>query len=228
VRTLHRCDRASWSCQLDARHSLPSEDVEEKFARRTAQPNRGCALPRRDPLFGSFAADLQPDLAQPPTQVAATSANVAPQGSLQCGREGGARAAAVRSAHVLVVDEELIQVRHGADPSDSKESGRWSRPGPLDQPSEISLLRHRRSASLAELLECSRKDEARTSDEVTLAQHGVGSEVLRGPVVEQRGYVRPEFFEEVAERKAPQRVEVNMSIAAGQYGRSRGGCRLPV
>ena len=88
MRALNHHNSLRRSSQLDSGHSLAPEDVEEKLARRTAESRSGFVVPNRDPLVGSRPVDLQPDLAQPATQVATTSADVSPQGSLQCGREG--------------------------------------------------------------------------------------------------------------------------------------------
>src|SRR5688572_23198195 len=57
---------------------LSPEQVEEKFAGRTGEPNNRVARANRDLLVGSRPADLQPDRSQPATQEAATSAHVAP------------------------------------------------------------------------------------------------------------------------------------------------------
>jgi hypothetical protein len=106
-----------------------------------------------------------------------------------------------------MMDEELVQVRKGSNPADAEESGRGARPDPRDEPLELSLLREPRPASLRELLERAREDEAGASDEIALTQHDVGGEVFGSPAVEQRGYVSPEFFEQIAQFKALLRVK---------------------
>src|SRR5262245_37557604 len=136
---MERCDSLGRPGGIDLRRSLAPEQVEEKFAGRTAEPSRGFAVANCVPLVGSRPFDLEPDPAQPATQVATTSADVSPESRLQCGREGVAGASVVRSAHVLVVHEELVQVREGAHPSDAEEPGRWTRPDPLDEPPEVAV-----------------------------------------------------------------------------------------
>src|SRR5438067_162227 len=75
---LNRRHSRSRSNHLDPRRSLAPEHVEEKLARWTGEPNSGFSPSNRDPLVGSRPRDLEANLAQPPTQVAATSADVAP------------------------------------------------------------------------------------------------------------------------------------------------------
>ena len=105
---------------------------------------------------------------------------------------------AVRSAHVLVVDEELVQVRDGADPPDAEEPGRWARPDPRDQPPEVLALRESGPAPLGELLEGARKNNARAGREIAFSQHEVSGEIVRSPTFEERGNARPELGEENA------------------------------
>src|SRR5262249_51586487 len=175
------------------------------------QPDRGRALPYRDPLVGSHPLEIQPNPTQSATQVAAASANVSPQGGLQCGRKRVARAQPVRSAHVLVVDEELIEIRHGTHPSDAKEAGRWPRSDAPHEPSEVSPICQGHPATLGELLEGSRQDEARTCDDISLAHHEMRREITRSPASEQRGNARTKVFEQAAQGPALQRVKLNLT-----------------
>ncbi|MFW3115915.1 hypothetical protein MHAE_19296 [Mycobacterium haemophilum DSM 44634] len=101
-----------------------------------------------------------------------------------------------------MVDEELVEVRQGTDPSDAEESGRWARLDPRDKPPEFSLPGELHSASLRKPLERPGKDHARANDEIAFTQHEMGGEVLGGPALYQRGYVSTEFSEEIAQRKA--------------------------
>jgi hypothetical protein len=78
MRAVERRDSLGRPRHLDLRRSLAPEQVEEKFARGTAEPSSGFALPNKFPLVGSRPLDLEPDPAQPPTQVATTSADVSP------------------------------------------------------------------------------------------------------------------------------------------------------
>src|SRR5262245_59370497 len=202
MRAVERCDSLGRSSHLDLRRSLAPEHVQEEFAGRTAEPSRGFAVPNHVSLVGSRPLDLESDPAQAATQVPAPSADVSPECRLQRGREGAAGASVVRSAHVFVVDEKFVQVRKGADPSDAEEPGRWTRPDPLDEPPKLAVLHQTHPASLGEPVERPRKQEAGTRDEIALAQHEVGGEVLCSPALEQRGNLSPELFEKIAKRKA--------------------------
>lgn len=207
VHAVKRCHGLSRSSHLDLRSLLAPKQVKEKFAGRSTEPSRGIAVPNDVPLVGSRPLDLEPDPAQPATQIATTAAGVSPQRRLQRGREVPTGASVVRSAHVLVVDEELVQVRKGADPSDAEDPGRWARPDPLDKPPELSARCQLHPAPLGELSERPRKDEAGAREEITLAQHEVGSKVLRGPALDQRGSLGPELVEELTKCKALLRVK---------------------
>jgi hypothetical protein len=77
---------------LNARGGLTAEQVYEKFARQATDSASRFGPPNRYPLGGSRSLDFKPDIAQPTTQVAAPLADISPQRSLQCGREGVARA----------------------------------------------------------------------------------------------------------------------------------------
>jgi hypothetical protein len=101
-----------------------------------------------------------------------------------------------------VVDEKLVQVCNRADPSDAKQSGRWARSNPRDEPPELCVLCQPRPAPLGEPLEQARKNETGASDGIALTQHDVGGEVSGGPAVEERGCVSSEFVEEIAQGKA--------------------------
>lgn len=105
------------------------------------------------------------------------------------------------------MNEELVQVRDGADPADAEEPGRWARPDPRDEPPEIPLRRQPHPASLGESLKRPRKDDAGGRDEITLTEHDVGGEVVRGPALEHRRYVSPEFLEKIAKGEALLRVK---------------------
>ena len=116
-----------------------------------------------------------------------------------------------------MVDEELVQVRERADPSDAEEPGRRARSDPRNEPPELSVVRQPHPASLGEPLERARKEDAGAREEIALTQHEVGGEVARSPALDQRGYVSPELFEEIAKRKALLRVERKTTHPAGQY-----------
>jgi hypothetical protein len=101
-----------------------------------------------------------------------------------------------------MVDEELVQVREGTHPTDAEEAGGWARSDPRDEPPELPRLRQPHPASLGESLKRFRKDDARRRNEIMLAEHEVGSEVVRGPALKHRRYVSPQLLEKIAKRKA--------------------------
>jgi hypothetical protein len=67
MRAVERRDSLGRPRHLDLRRSLAPEQVEEKLARRTAQPSSGLAVPNKFPLVGSRPLELEPDPAQSPT-----------------------------------------------------------------------------------------------------------------------------------------------------------------
>ena len=89
---------------------------------------------------------------EPPTQVAAASANVSPQGDIH-GRREATGSKPIRSAHVLVVNEELVEIREGADPSNAEEPDGWAGPDSRHEPSEVLALGQSDPAPLGESLE---------------------------------------------------------------------------
>ena len=78
VRAMHRRNGLRWSAHFDLRRRLAPEDVQQEFARQTAESSRG--RPRLDshPLVGSSPLDLEPATVQPATKIAAAAANVSP------------------------------------------------------------------------------------------------------------------------------------------------------
>ena len=152
VRATQRRNGLRWSAHFDLRCSLAPEDVEEQFARRTAEPSRRLARSNRDPLAGSHPLNLEAASVQPPTQVVATATNVAPQGSIHFrGEATGPKP--VRSANVLVVNKELVKIRHGADPFNAEEPDGRAGPDPRDEPCEVLVVGQSDPAPLGESLE---------------------------------------------------------------------------
>ena len=116
------------------------------------------------------------------------------------------------------MNKELVEIRQGADPSDSEEPGRRAGSDLRDEPLEVLALSHFRPSPLSESLEGTRQDEARTSKEVVFSQHEMGGEVVTSPALDQGGNGRTELLEEIAKLKALLRVKRNISHAAGVYG----------
>jgi hypothetical protein len=66
------------STHFDLRCRLAPKDVEEQFARQTAESSRRFAWSNHHPLIGSSPLNLKPATLKPPTQIAAAAANVNP------------------------------------------------------------------------------------------------------------------------------------------------------
>src|SRR5204863_6436976 len=103
---------------------------------------------------GSGPVNLEPGGVEPPSQVAA-AANVSPQGSIHCRLEVTGPTP-VRSAYVLVVNEELVQIREGADPSNAEEPDRRAGPDPRDERREVLVPGQSDPAPLGESFEGTR------------------------------------------------------------------------
>ena len=155
VRATQRRNGLRWSAHFDLRCSLAPKDVEEQFARRTAEPSRRLARSNRDPLVSSNPLNLEPASVKPPTQVVATATNVAPQGSIHFRREATGPKP-VRSAKVLVVNKELVEIRQGADPFNAEEPDGRAGPDPRDEPCEVLVVGQSDPAPLGESLEGTR------------------------------------------------------------------------
>ncbi len=155
VRATHRRNGLRWSAHFDLSCSLAPKDVQEEFARWTAESSGRLACSNRHPLVGSGPLNLEPGGVEPPTQVVAAAANVSPQGSIHCGREATGPTP-IRSANVLVVNKELVQIREGADPSNAEEPDGRAGPDPRNQPREVLALGQSGPTPLGEPLEGAR------------------------------------------------------------------------
>ena len=186
----HRRNGLGWPAHLDLRRGLAPKEIQQQFTRRPAEPRRRRAGSNRHPLPGPRPLDLEPVRAKPPAQKAPATPNV----SLQPGVHGRPKATnpePVGPAHVLVVDEELVEIRHLAHPGAT----------PLGEP-----------------LERTRQNHARTGDEIVFAQHKMSGEIVGGPPVEQGGNGRAEFVEKTAQLKALLRVERDVTHKPAVYG----------
>jgi hypothetical protein len=202
---MHRRNGLRWSAHFDLRCSLAPKEVQEEFARQTAESSRRSTRSNRHPLVGSSPLNLEPATVKPPTQIAAAAASVAPQGSIHCRREA-TRPAVIGSANVLVMNKELVEIRQGADPSDTEEADGRAGADPRDEPREVLALGQCGSTLLGEPLEGTGQNEARAGDEIVFSQHEVGREIVRSPALEQGGNGRAEFVEEITELKALLRI----------------------
>jgi hypothetical protein len=133
---------------------------------------------------------------KPPTQVVAAAANVAPQRGIHCGRQASGLSF-VGSAEVLVMNKELVEVRESSDPPDAEEADGRAGPDPGDEPSEVIALGQSHPVLLGELLEGSRENEARSSNQIALSQNEVGGEIMSSPAVEQGWSRRAKLVQEI-------------------------------
>ena len=66
VRALNGRNGIRWSAHFDSRRGLAAKDVEQEFARRTAESSRRFACSSHLPLVGSGPLNLEPAAVQPP------------------------------------------------------------------------------------------------------------------------------------------------------------------
>jgi len=217
VRATHRRNGFRWAAHFDLRCGLAPKDVEEEFARRTAESSRRFAWSDGHPPAGSSPLNLARATIKPPTQITAATANVSPQGSIHRGREASG-SLSIGSANILMMNKELVEIRHCADPSDAEEPDGWAGPDPRDEPRKVLALGQSGPTPLGEPCERTRQNEARTGNEIVFSQHEVGGEIVSSPALEQGRNGRAEFVEKITELKALLRVQRNISHAAAVYG----------
>jgi hypothetical protein len=123
----------------------------------------------------------------------------------------------VRSANVLVVNEELVEIRQRPDPFHAEEPDGRAGSDLRDKRGEILALGQSDPAALGESLERSGQNEARARNEIVFSQHEVGGEIVSSPALDQCGHGRTELGEEIAQLMPLLRVERNIGHAAGVY-----------
>ena len=105
---------------------------------------------------------------QTTAQIPATAANVSPQGGIH--RRGEAAGSlAIGSANILVMNEELVEVRYGTHPSDAEESDRRAGPYPPDEPRKVFALSQSGPTPLGEPREGTRQDKAWSCDGIAFS-----------------------------------------------------------
>src|SRR5262249_15578320 len=129
-------DRRGRPAQLDLRRLLAAEQVEQQLPWRPRDAGSGLSPPRPDGLAGARPLEFKACAAQPPGEEPAPAPDVVPQCLVQ-GRLVPRGATAVGSAHVLVMDEELVEARQPAHPPDAEEARRWPRPERRGEPGEV-------------------------------------------------------------------------------------------
>ena len=202
---LHRRNGIRWSAHFDLRCGLAAKDVEQEFAGRTAESSRRFARSSRYPLVGLDPLNLEPATVQPPTQEVAAAPNVEPQGGIHCGCQVS-RVQPVRTADILVMNKELVEIRQSPDPPDAEEADGWAGPDPRNERGEVIAHGQPDPALLGEPLEGSRKDEAGPGNEIVFSQHKVGGEIMSSPGPKKRRNGGAELIEEITELMAFLRV----------------------
>ena len=193
----HGFDRRVRSAHLDMCRALPAEEVEQQFARRSGNPRSGFPSSCADGLIGPCPHKLEACAAQPPREEPGRAADIAPQGLVH-GMLVRSGAVAVGSAYVFVVDEELIQAREPAHPSDPEEAWRRPRPERRGEPREVPP-RERCSSSFSQSAPPTGHDKPGTGDVVALTQDQVRGEITGRPRFEERRCLRTKLVEQVAE-----------------------------
>ncbi len=217
MRTLHRHHRLRWPVQRDYRRGLAPKEIQQNFTRRPAEPSHRLTWPNPHALAGARPFQLKPASAQPPAQKPPAAPHVSPQRGIHRHRKT-ARPLAIRSSNVLVVHEELVEIRHRAHPLEAEESDR--RPGPnlLDEPRKVRPPRQSRPAPLGEPREGPGQNEAWPGDRIVFSLHQMRGQIVSGPAVEQGGSRRTEPKQQIAQLAALQRVQPNISHAGTVYG----------
>ncbi len=190
-------DRRVRSAHIDARRALPAEEVEQQFAGRSGDAGGGFPSPRPDGLSGPGPSQLESCAVQSPREEPARAGDVAPEGHVQC-LLAGSGAAAVGSAHVLVVNEQLVEARDPAHPSDAEEAWRRSRPERSAEPGKIPL-RERSSSSFGQAAPPAGQDQPGAGQVVALAEDQVRGEIAGRPRLKERRRLGTELVEQVAE-----------------------------
>lgn len=190
-------DRRLRPAHLDMCHALPAEQVEQQLARRSRDACGRFSHPYPDGLGGPRPLELKTHAAQSPREEPARAADVAPEGFVHRMLVGSG-ATAVGSAYVLMVDEELIEVRDPAHPSDTEETWRRSRSERRGQPCEFPQ-REGSSPPLSQAAPCTAQDKPGTSEVVALAEDQVRGEIAGSPRRKHGRCPRSEIVEQVAE-----------------------------
>ena len=193
----HRFDRRSRPADLDMCNVLPPEEVEQQLAWRSR--DAGSGLPSACPYgsSGPFPLKFESCTAQSPSEEPRRLTDVAPEGLVHrmLIRSG---TTAVGSTYVLVVDQELVEVRHPAHPSDPEEAWRRPRSDRRNEPRKVP--RSERSPSpFSKAAPPAGQNKPRSSQIVVLAQNEVRSEIAGSPPLQESWRLGTELFEQVAE-----------------------------
>jgi hypothetical protein len=212
-RASDRFARPGRALHLDPGCILAPEEVEQQLARRPDEAGGGIPSPRSNGVGGSPPLQHESCTTQSADEKPAPMTDVAPQGLVHR-LLVRARTATVGSAYVLVMDEELVEVREPAHPLDAEEARRRSRSDRRDKRCEIAR-RERSSSSFGEAAPGAGKDEPRSCKRIVLAEDEVRSEIAGRPRLEERRCVGTELVEQVDELCSLSGVEVWVGHLAG-------------
>src|SRR5664279_850575 len=184
---------------------LTTEEIEQQLARKSDDTNRGSPVPGSDDMVRPRPLELEPSAAEPPREEPGCATDVAPQSRILRGRVRP-RTITVGSAHILMVDEELVERGKAPHPTDSEETSRRSRTERCNQPGKLPTG-ERPSTSFGESGPSAGNDEPWCREGVVLAQHQVRNEITRRPRLAEGRRVGGEFIEQVGELRTLDDVE---------------------
>ena len=156
---------------------------------------------------------LETGAAQSPREKPWRATDVAPQGLVHCTLVRS-RTATVGSAHVLVVDEELVEVREPTHPSDAEEARRRSRSDRLLRARKVRQ-RERSSSSFREAAPRTGQDEPGACEGVVLTEDEVRGEIAGRPRLQESRRLGTELVEQVTELCSLDGVELQLVHIAG-------------
>jgi hypothetical protein len=195
-RASHGFDSRSRPTHLDMCRALSAEEIEQQLAWRSGDAGSRFPPSCPDGLDGPRPLKLKTYAAQSPREEPGRAADVAPKGLVH-GLLVRPGTTAVGSAYVRVVDEELIEAREPAHPSDAEEARRRSRPDRCNQPGEVPK-RERSSSPFRQAAPRTGQDKPGAREVVALAQDQVRGQIAGCPRREESRRVGTQFVEQVA------------------------------
>jgi hypothetical protein len=156
---------------------------------------------------------LKTSPAQSPREVPGRQTDVAPKGLVHCVLVRS-RTTTVGSTHVLVVNEEFVEVRELADPPDAEGAWRRSRSNRRGESRKFPQG-ERASSSFSETAPRTRQNKPRASEVVVLAEDEVRGKIPRRPRIEQGWRIGADLVEQVAELCSLDGVEERIGHIAG-------------
>lgn len=136
VRLPNRLNRRPGAVHLDMGYALPTEEVKQEFPRWPGDACAGLSSSRPNRFRGSRPLKFQPNAAKAPRKEPRREPDVSPERLVHRGVIRP-RVTTVGSAYVLVVDEQFIQGRESAHPTDTEEARRRPQTDRVHEPGEI-------------------------------------------------------------------------------------------